>query len=86
VPAPPESQARTRAFARIIGPWLIIGPGITVLRASKMAALASEFFKSDLFVWFAGAVAVRRTADHRFSPVLVERGGGNNLAVRHMSP
>ena len=28
------------------------------------------------------AAAVRGTADHRFSPVLVERGGGNDLAVR----
>ncbi|HXX04193.1 MAG TPA: hypothetical protein VEJ37_07645 [Xanthobacteraceae bacterium] len=27
-----------------------------MLRASGMAALASEFFKSDLFVWFAGAL------------------------------
>jgi len=45
-----------RAFARVIGPWLIIVPGIIVLRASGMGALASEFFKSGLFVWFAGAL------------------------------
>jgi len=50
------SQARTRAFARIIGPWLVIVPGIVVLRMSDMGALASEFFKSVLFEWFAGAL------------------------------
>ena len=55
-----ESQARTRAFARVIGPWLAIVPGIIALRAPGMAVFASEFFKSALFVWFAGAaVAVR---------------------------
>jgi len=56
VPATPESQARTRAFARIMGPWLVIVPGIIAVRAPEMGALASEFFKSVLFVWFAGAL------------------------------
>ena len=56
VPATQESQARTRAFARIIGPWLVIVPGIVVLRAPGMGALASEFFTSGLFVWFSGAL------------------------------
>jgi len=56
VPATPQSQARTRAFARVIGPWLVIVPGIVVLRAPDIGALASDFFKSDLFVWFAGAL------------------------------
>jgi hypothetical protein len=51
-----ESQARTRAFARVLGPWLAIVPGIIALRAPAMGALASDFFKSDLFVWFAGAL------------------------------
>jgi len=54
--ATPESQARTRAFARVIGPWLIIVPGIIAVRAPYMATLAADFFKSDLFVWFAGAL------------------------------
>jgi uncharacterized protein YjeT (DUF2065 family) len=56
VPATQGSQARTRAFARAIGPWLVIVPSIIVVRASGMDALASDFFKSDLFVWFAGAL------------------------------
>lgn len=39
-----------------MGPWLVIVPGIIALRAPAMGALAAEFFKSDLFVWFAGAL------------------------------
>jgi uncharacterized protein YjeT (DUF2065 family) len=53
--ATPESQARTRAFARVLGPWLVIAPGIIGLRAPQMGALAAEFFNSDLTVWFTGA-------------------------------
>lgn len=56
MPATPESQARTRAFARIIGAWLVIVPGIIAVRAPDMAGLAADFFKSALFVWFAGAL------------------------------
>ena len=33
-------------------------PRIIALRAPAMGALASDFFKSDLFVWFAGALLV----------------------------
>jgi hypothetical protein len=51
----PESHVRTRAFARVIGPWLVIAPGIIAVRAPGMGALASEFFKSGLAVWFTGA-------------------------------
>jgi hypothetical protein len=38
-----------------LGPWLVIVPGFIVLRAPDMGALASEFFKSGLAVWFTGA-------------------------------
>ena len=52
-----ESQAQTRVFAGVV-PWLAIVPGIIALRAPAMGALVSDFFKSDLFVWFAGALLV----------------------------
>ena len=55
MPATEGSQARTRAFARVLGPWLVIAPGIIALRARDMGALASDFFKSELAVWFTGA-------------------------------
>jgi uncharacterized membrane protein len=51
-----ESRVRTRAFARLIGPWLTIVPTIIVLRAPGMSYLAFEFFKSELFMWFTGAM------------------------------
>jgi hypothetical protein len=38
-----------------MGPFLTIAPGIIALRAPDMGALASDFFKSDLAVWFTGA-------------------------------
>src|SRR5262245_23417094 len=52
--ATPQSQARTRAFARVMGPWFVIVPGIIALRAPDMGALASGFFANALLVWFAG--------------------------------
>jgi hypothetical protein len=33
----------------------VIAPGIIALRAPDMGALASDFFKSELAVWFTGA-------------------------------
>jgi uncharacterized protein YjeT (DUF2065 family) len=55
MPATQEAQTRTRAFARIIGPWLVIVPSIIAVRAPDMGVLASDFFKSDLTVWLTGA-------------------------------
>jgi uncharacterized protein YjeT (DUF2065 family) len=54
--ATPETRARTRTFARVLGPWLVIVPSIIVLRAPGMDMLAAEFFKNVLFSWFVGAV------------------------------
>ena len=51
-----QSRARTRAFARVIGPWLVIVPGIIAVRAPDMGPLAADFFASPLTVWFAGAL------------------------------
>ena len=46
MPTSRESQARTLAFARVVGCWLVIVPSIIGLRVSEMSALASEFFKT----------------------------------------
>jgi hypothetical protein len=56
MPATQESKARTRAFARVIGPWLAIAPGIIVVRMPDMGVLAATFFENPLFAWFAGAL------------------------------
>ena len=83
MPTTPESQARTRAFARFIGPWVVIVTGIIVLRASAMAALATDFLKNDLFVWFAGApLLFSGLLIIAFSSVPVERGGSHDLVFR----
>ena len=56
MPATPDSRARTRAFARVIGPWLVIAPGIIVVRMADMGALLSGFFVNPVIVWFTGAL------------------------------
>jgi hypothetical protein len=56
MPAKPESEARTRAFARVIGPWLAIVPGIIVVRAPEMGTFLSGFFENAVLVWFAGGL------------------------------
>jgi hypothetical protein len=56
--ATPESKARTRAFTRVIGPWLALAPGIIVVRTPDIGVLANAFFENAnaLFVWFARAL------------------------------
>jgi hypothetical protein len=56
MPSTAESAARTRVFARVIGPWLVIVPGIIAVRAPDMGTLAAAFFENPLFVWFADAL------------------------------
>jgi hypothetical protein len=52
-----EAKARTRAFARVIGPFLVIVPGIIVVRAPEMdAALVSAFFENAALVWIVGGL------------------------------
>lgn len=56
MPATLEARVRTRAFARVLGPWLLIVPGIIVLRISDMDALTSGFFENPALAWFTGAL------------------------------
>ncbi len=56
MPATPESKARTRAFARVIGPFLTIVPGIIIVRAPEMGAALSAFFENDALVWITGGL------------------------------
>ncbi len=56
MPATPESAARTRAFARVIGPFLIIVPGIIAVRAPDMGAVLSAFFDNQALVWITGGL------------------------------
>lgn len=50
------AAARTRAFARVIGPWLVIVPGLVMLREPEMGTIAAAFFSNPALVWFAGGL------------------------------
>lgn len=55
MPATAESQARTRSFARVLGPFLVLVPGIIVMRGANIEPILHSFFQSEILVWFAGA-------------------------------
>ncbi len=56
MPATAEAQAKTRAFARVLGPFLIIVPGIIAMRAPEMGPYIPSFFGNPALVWITGAL------------------------------
>jgi hypothetical protein len=50
-----QSEARTRMFARVLGPYLVLVTITAVARASQMRTLASEFGASPVWAWVTGA-------------------------------
>ena len=58
MPATPEARARTRAFARVIGPFLVIVPAIIAVRAPRtsMGRYLSAFFENAALVWVTGCM------------------------------
>jgi len=50
-----QSQAKTRMFARVVGPFLVIIPATAVVRANDMRTLLSEFAANPLWSWVVGA-------------------------------
>jgi Gpi18-like mannosyltransferase len=56
MPATPEARARTRAFARVIGPFLVIVPSIVNVRLADMGTTASAFFANEALVWITGGL------------------------------
>lgn len=56
MPATPEARARTRAFARVIGPFLVIVPAIVAVRMPKIGPTLSAFFENPMLVWLVGAM------------------------------
>ena len=50
-----QSQARTRLFARVLGPFLVIVDATAVARASEMQTLLSQFEANSLWTWVTGA-------------------------------
>ena len=56
MPATPEAQAKTRAFARVLGPFLVIVPCIVAVRTPDMGPFVSSFFGNPSLVWIMGAL------------------------------
>ena len=56
MPCIEESRIRTRAYARVIGPFLVLVPGILVIRAPNMEPILRAFFRNDALVWVVGAL------------------------------
>jgi len=55
MPSTVESELRTRAFARVLGPFLVLVPGIIIVRAPDIEALLHSFFLNEVIMWFVGA-------------------------------
>jgi hypothetical protein len=56
MPATPEATARTRAFGRVIGPFLVIVPGIVAVRAPDTGTALTDFFENAALVWITGGL------------------------------
>ena len=52
----PDTVARTRAYARVIGPFLVMVPAIVAFRAGEAGALISAFFGNPALAWIAGGL------------------------------
>lgn len=53
--AQPQSDARTRGFARVLGPYLVILALAALVRASDMSRLYAEFGSTFVWPWVTGA-------------------------------
>jgi hypothetical protein len=56
MPDTAEARARTHAFARVIGPFLVIVPGIVALRFPGGGSVLTDFFENSAIVWVTGAI------------------------------
>jgi hypothetical protein len=56
MPATPETKARTRAFSRVIGPFLVIVPGIVAVRAPETGRALTAFFDNPALAWLTGGL------------------------------
>lgn len=52
------TQTRTRTFARVMGPFLVIVTTTAIARATDMRMLLSEFHASSVWPWVTGAFVV----------------------------
>jgi hypothetical protein len=55
MPASAVSRARTRAFARVLGPFLVIAPGVIFVQAPDTRPYFTSFFDSPALVFITAA-------------------------------
>lgn len=55
MPATPEARARTGAFARVIGPYLVIVPAIIAVRVTNIGTTLAAFFENQALVLITGS-------------------------------
>lgn len=51
-----DPSSRTRAFARVIGPFVAIVTAIIAARAADLSFLGDSFFKEPMWSWLFGAL------------------------------
>lgn len=51
----PHAEARTRMFARVLGPYLVVATATAIAHASQMRTLLSEFEANSMWTWVTGA-------------------------------
>lgn len=58
MPAVPQASTRTRAYARVIGPYVSIVAAIVIVRTPDTATptVLFEFFENEAIVWLTGGV------------------------------
>ena len=54
--ATPEAQARTKAFARVIGPYVATFTTFYALRLPDLVGLLDDLFAQPVLVWLLGAL------------------------------
>lgn len=57
MPTPdPAAHERTRAYARVIGPYVAVFTAVIALRLPDMTAVVDDLFAPPLMVWMLGAM------------------------------
>lgn len=51
-----ESQATTRAFARVLGPFFFIVPATIAVRAPELKGILADFAEHPIWPWVLGAL------------------------------
>ena len=51
----PQSQTRTRMFARVMGPFITLIAAVTVTRSSDMRTLVTDFGANTVWPWVTGS-------------------------------